>query len=148
LCKAGHAGRVSPPGDLFVEPIACTAAECRGYNRAVARVGMTGLGRPLESTAAQPPRICSGTRNAFRWRVVGSRGMRSNFQIPRFLCKAGHAGRVSPPGDLFVCGADCPHGSGVPWLQLRGSAFRKSQGRDGEFFLGENLQCCKGKWSE
>ena len=32
---------------LFVEPIACTAAECRGYNRAVARVGMTGLGRPL-----------------------------------------------------------------------------------------------------
>ena len=31
---------------LFVEPIAHTAAECRGYNRAVARVGLTGLGRP------------------------------------------------------------------------------------------------------
>ena len=31
---------------MFVEPIAHTAAECRGYNRAVARVGMTGLGRP------------------------------------------------------------------------------------------------------
>ena len=31
---------------LFVEPIAHTAAECRGYNRAVARVGMTGLGSP------------------------------------------------------------------------------------------------------
>jgi hypothetical protein len=28
---------------LFVEPIALTAAECRGYNR---EVGMTGLGRP------------------------------------------------------------------------------------------------------
>jgi hypothetical protein len=31
---------------LFVELIAHTAAECRGYNRAAARVGMTGLGRP------------------------------------------------------------------------------------------------------
>jgi hypothetical protein len=43
--KLSPRGRVSPPGDLFVEPIAHTAAECRGYNRAVARVGMTGLGR-------------------------------------------------------------------------------------------------------
>jgi hypothetical protein len=31
-------------------------------------------------------------------------------------------GRVFPPGNLFVCGADCPHGSGVPLLQPRGSA--------------------------
>ena len=23
------------------------------------------------------------------------------------------------PTGGFVCGADCPHGSGVPWLQLR-----------------------------
>jgi len=34
---------------LFVELIAHTAAECRGYNRAV---GMTGLGRPA--------RVCCG----------------------------------------------------------------------------------------
>jgi hypothetical protein len=25
-------------------------------------------------------------------------------------------GEVSTPGDLFVCGAGCPHGSGVLWL--------------------------------
>jgi len=31
-------------------------------------------------------------------------------------------GRSSPPGDFFVCGASRPHGSGVPWLQLRGGA--------------------------
>jgi hypothetical protein len=35
--------RVPTKGDLFVEPIAHTATECRGYNR---EEGMTGLGRP------------------------------------------------------------------------------------------------------
>ena len=81
---------------------------------------MNGRHLPTLSTSAVKTSLKSGTRNEFRWRVVGSRGMWSNFQMPRFSCKAGHAGRVSPPGDLFVCGADCPHGSGVPWLQPLG----------------------------
>ena len=39
-------GRWCARAECAAEPIARTAAECRGYNRAVARVGMTGLGRP------------------------------------------------------------------------------------------------------
>ena len=40
-------------------------------------------------------------------------------------------GRVFPLGNLFVCGADCQHGSGVPWLQPRGGDDRlRSSGSD------------------
>jgi hypothetical protein len=43
---------------------------------------------------------CVATRNEFRWRFVRPRKLQSNFQMPRFSCKAGRVGRLSPPALL------------------------------------------------